>query len=80
MCQDIPTGVVVAGMSWEERIVLFWLNLWPTPQVGTQTLHHYWDQEPLGRQVIGHRGEPTNIILLNGHDIKLTPRHLFLSS
>lgn len=36
------------------------------------------DQESVARQIIGPRDEPTTIILLNVHVIKLTPNDLSL--
>lgn len=35
-------------------------------------------QKPTARQVMGQRGEPTTMVLLNEHGVKLLPKYLCL--
>ena len=55
----------------------FWLHLRPTPQDGAHALYCKSSQEPMAEEeVIGPRGEPTSIVLLNG--IKLPFKHTLI--
>lgn len=42
-------------------------------------IYYHHGQEPVARQIIGPKRQPTTIVLLNGH-IKLTSHELSLSS
>lgn len=59
-------SATVAQMFWEE-LTIFHMDLRPTPQVETYSLHCYWDLELETKQVMDPGGEANIIIFLNEH-------------
>ena len=49
------------------------MDLKPASCDGTHTWYSYQGQEPVARYMTGYRGEPTILILLNGHNIEMAP-------